>query len=225
MSFYLRRSLILSISCAAALAQTSAKPSLTLDDFFNSVDIPNVRLAPDGRAVAIETTRADWEGNRFRSDLWLYREDPEGSGSLVQLTQSGHDHGPEFSPDGRWIAFLSDRSAPLVETSAETTASKSEKSAQVYVISVSGGESFPVTQTEGEVHAFAWSADSRQIYFAARQWTKAQEEAYKKDWKDVVQFRESEHGDAIHGIEISAARSCLPPAPPKFVTSLRAPGS
>jgi len=207
MLFDLPRALILPLFCAAALAQTPpAKPLLTLDDFFNSVDLPTVRIAPDGRAVAIETTRADWEGNRFRSDLWLYRDEPGGSGALVQLTQSGHDSKPEFSPDGHWIAFLSDRGAP---------ASESEKSAQVYVISVSGGEPFPVTQGEEEVHAFAWSADSRQIYFAKRQWTKDQQEAYRKDWKDVVEFRESERGDAIHRIEISEARSCLTASPSK----------
>src|ERR1700722_9604803 len=143
MRFTKRRALIPTLFCAAALAQTpSAKPPLTLDEFFNSVDIPTVRIAPDGRAVAIETSRADWEGNRFRSDLWLYREEPGGSGSLVQLTQSGHDQHPEFSPDGRWIAFLSDRggqSESSAESSAETAAApvaKSEKSAQVYVISL-----------------------------------------------------------------------------------------
>src|ERR1700744_5055692 len=120
MRFSLHRALILPLFCSAALAQTpSAKPLLTLDDFFNSVDIPNVRLSPDGRAVAIETTRADWDGNRFRSDVWLYGDEARDSGSLVQLTQSGHDRNPEFSPDGRWIAFLSDRSVPS-ESSAET---------------------------------------------------------------------------------------------------------
>jgi dipeptidyl aminopeptidase/acylaminoacyl peptidase len=211
--FDARRAIFLPLLSAVLLAQTpSAKPPLTLDEFFNSVDIPNVRLAPDGRAVAIETTRADWDANRFRSDLWLYREDSGGSGSLVQLTQSGHDHNPEFSPDGRWIAFLSDRSAAS-EASEAAPAAKSEKSAQVYVIAVGGGEPFPVTQTEDEVHAFAWSSDSRRIFFAARQWTKAQDEVYKKEWKDVIQFRESEHGDAIHGIEISEATTCLAESP------------
>src|SRR5450755_4033432 len=146
--------------CAVALAQSPAgKPLLTIDDFFNSVDIPAVRIAPDGTAVAIETSRADWDGNRFRTDLWLYRE-----GSLAQLTQSGHDRNPEFSPDGRWIAFLSDRDTPE---------SKTEKPVQVYVISLDGGEPFPVTKTDEEVHAFTWSTDSRQIYFASRAaWTK-----------------------------------------------------
>ena len=121
MRFDLLRALILPLLCSAALAQTpSAKPLLTLDDFFNSVDIPNVRLAPDGRAVVIETIRADWDANRFRNDLWLYRDDPSGAGSLVQLTQSGHDSKPEFSPDGRWIAFLSDRSPQSESSPAES---------------------------------------------------------------------------------------------------------
>ncbi len=210
MRFERHRVLILTLFCAAAVAQTSsAKPLLTLDEFFNSVDIPNVRLAPDGRAVVMETTRADWAGNRFRSDLWLYREEP--GGALLQLTQSGHDRNPEFSPDGRWIAFLSDRSEP----SESSDDPKSDKPAQVYVISVTGGEPFPVTQGEEEVHAFAWAADSKQIYFATRQWTKDQQEAYKKDWKDVVEFREFEHGDVIQGIEISEAQGCLTERPAK----------
>jgi dipeptidyl aminopeptidase/acylaminoacyl peptidase len=202
--------------CAAALAQTPAsKPSLTLDDFFNSVDISSVRIAPDGRAVAIETSRADWDANRFRTDLWLYRDQPTGAGALVQLTQSGHDRNPEFSPDGRWIAFLSDRGAPAA-ASTDAPASKPEKSAQVYVISLNGGEPFPVTQSDEEIHAFAWSADSRQIYFATRvHWAKDQQEAYKKDWKDVVEFRESERGDTIHRIEISEASNCLTESPAK----------
>ena len=33
------------------------------------------------------------------------------NGSLIQLTQSGHDTEPKWSPDSRWIAFLSERKA------------------------------------------------------------------------------------------------------------------
>jgi hypothetical protein len=61
-------------SSSLAAAQTT-KPLLTLDEFFNAVEIRSVRISPDGHAVAIETVRADWEGNRFRNDLWLYRDD------------------------------------------------------------------------------------------------------------------------------------------------------
>ena len=77
MTRLLYRGACLALSFGLALGQTSTsgKPLITLDEFFNAVDIANVRISPDGRAVAIETTRADWEANRFRSDLWLYRDD------------------------------------------------------------------------------------------------------------------------------------------------------
>src|SRR5690348_9702283 len=94
--------LLLCLSVASA-TKAAEKPALTLDDFFDSVEITSVDLAPDGKSVVIGTSRADWNQNRFRTDLWLYRE---GKG-LAPLTQSGHDSRPDWSPDGRWIAFLS----------------------------------------------------------------------------------------------------------------------
>ncbi len=187
--------------CSATLAAQTNKPPLTLDEFFDSVEIRNVRVSPDGHAVVIETARADWEANRFRNDLWLYRD--EGTGSLTQLTQSGHDSNPEWSPDGRSIAFLSDRESGEASEKADKT-EKIEKTEQVYTISANGGEAFAVTHGDEKVHAFAWSADSRQIYFATRApWSKEQQETYKKEWKDVVEFREAERGDAIGRVEIA----------------------
>jgi len=203
--------LVFFLSAFLGAAQTPGKAPLTLDDFFDSVEIMSVRIAPDGHAVVIETSRADWEANRFRSDLWLSRD--AGAGSLAPLTQSGHDKNPEWSPDGQWIAFLSDR-APGGET--EQAAEKKEKSEQVYVIRSTGGEAFPVTRGEEGVHAFAWSADSRMIYFATRTaWSKDQNEAYKKEWQDVVQFREEERGDVIRLIRISDAQNCASGVTPK----------
>ncbi|HUJ22682.1 MAG TPA: prolyl oligopeptidase family serine peptidase [Bryobacteraceae bacterium] len=197
----------------AGLAGAQNQPSktlFTLDEFFDAADITHVRISPDGRAVAIETSRADWDENRFRTDLWLYRDEAGGHGSLVPLTQSGHDHNPEWSPDGRWIAFLSDRPSPAAEPKpADDASEKPEKKDQVYAIRFDGGEAFPVTRGDEEVHAFAWSGDSRLIYFVTRTpWTKEQQEAYKKAWKDVVQFRESERGDVISRMELAGAVNC-----------------
>src|ERR1700735_3918218 len=90
----------------------SDKPPVTLDEFFNSVEYNAARISPDGAAVVIQTTRSDWEANRYRTDLWLYRvagTNVISGGALVPLTQSGHEHSPQWSPDSRWIAFLSDR--------------------------------------------------------------------------------------------------------------------
>ena len=94
----------------ALIAVAQNKPKLTLDEFFNSVSFPALEISPDGNSVVIGTDRADWDQQIFRKDLWLYRDDGKG-GSLIQLTQSGHDTEPKWSPDGRWIAFLSERKA------------------------------------------------------------------------------------------------------------------
>ena len=199
--------LVLSLVICTLLAQAQ-KPPLTLDDHFNSVGFTALKLSPDGSAVVIGTERADWDQQIFRKDLWLYRDDGHGGG-LVQLTQSGHDTNPQWSPDGRWIAFLSERKiasgkeGDSVDTEADP---KDKEIAQIYLISPNGGEAFPITQGEEEVHAFSWSPDSHTLYFATRQpWTKEQKDAYKKDWKDVVQYRAAERGDMIFSLDVSDA--------------------
>jgi dipeptidyl aminopeptidase/acylaminoacyl peptidase len=190
------------------------KPRITLDEFFNAVSISKVRTAPDGKAVLIATERADWDNNRFREDIWLYRE---GASSLLLLTQSGHDSNPQWSPDGHWIAFLSDRksgsgkSASPAGTSGsqsnrDESESKDKEVTQVYLVSLAGGEAFPVTSGDEEVHSFTWAADSQAIYFATRApWSKAQQEANKKHWNDVVRFREAERGDVLYRISLAGA--------------------
>jgi dipeptidyl aminopeptidase/acylaminoacyl peptidase len=189
----------------AGLAQS--KPKLTLDAFFNSVSFPAIEMSPDGRAVVIETERADWDQQVFRSDLWLYQDGGKDS-SLIQLTQSGHDSEPKWSPDGKWIAFLSERksSAEKGGDSDSDSDSKDESVSQIYLISPHGGEAFPVTQGEEEVHTFSWSGDSQTIYFATRQpWNKTRKDEYKREWKDVVQYRTAERGDTIFALDLSTA--------------------
>ena len=186
-----------------AHAQT-AKPKLTLDEFFNSVSFSAVKVSPDGNSVVIETERADWDQQVFRKELWLYRA---ASRSLTQLTQSGHDSSPQWSPNGQWIAFLSERKVPAAkDADAGDDKDKDKDVAQLFLISPSGGEAFAITSGADEVHAFAWSQDSKAIYFATRQpWTKQQNDDHKKDWKDVIRYRSDERGDMIFRIPLDEA--------------------
>ncbi len=216
----MRRSILLvslvSVIAASLLtrAQTT-KPKLTLDEFFNSVSFDAVKISPDGSSIVIEIERADWDQQINRKELWLYRIAANG-GSLVQLTQAGHDSAPQWSPDGRWIAFLSERKVAAAEDADEDAGDGKEKDgndrdkdkdvAQLFLISSGGGEAFAITSSDEEVHAFAWSGDSKAILFATREpWTRQQNHDHKRDWKDVIRYRGDERGDVIFRLNLEEA--------------------
>ncbi len=219
--------IVLGASCIGVFAQTANenKPRITLDEFFNYVSYAGLQLAPDGKGLLIETHRADWAHDRFRKDIWLWRE---GMTEPILLSNSGFDTDARWSPDGKWIAFLSERPtetapeptpAQVPNETRPTTPPKpkpqghdDEQSeaaktiAQLYLISASGGEAFPVTRGIEAVHEFAWSPDSRYLYFATRTpWSKDKRDAYKKEWKDIVRYREAERGDVIARISVTDA--------------------
>jgi dipeptidyl aminopeptidase/acylaminoacyl peptidase len=209
--------ILIFFSASQVLAQN--KPKLTLDEGFNSVSYPSVTLSPDGKSVVIGTERADWEQQIFRNDLWLYHDDGK-SGTLLQLTQSGHDTEPKWSPDGRWIAFLSERKTSTEKDSGSGD-DKDEKGdiSQIYLISPNGGEAVAMTRGQEEVHAFSWSADSTSIYYSTRTpWSKTQKDDYKKEWKDVIQYRTAERGDTIFALDVAATLAEHQAAPAKTET-------
>ncbi len=196
-----------------SLAAAQTKPKLTLDTFFNSVSYPTVAISPDGNSVVIVSERADWDQQIFRDDLWLYRSNfvtdqksNGASGSLIQLTQSGHDSEPKWSRDGRWIAFLSERKSSSEKDSDSGDDDDKGDISQLYVISPTGGEAIQLTHGDASVHTFSWSSDSRTLYFATRQpWNKEKKDAYKEEWKDVVQYRTAERGDTIFALDLASA--------------------
>ena len=191
--------LLISTTLPLVAGSSPGKPRITLDEFFNAVDINKVALSPDGHMVAIATERADWDAERFRDDLWLWRD---SDGILIPLTQSGHGNSdPMWSPDGKWIAFLSDRSEE-----SDDSDSDDKGVTHLYLIPVGGGEAFGVTIGSDDVHSFAWSPDSKTLYFSTRiPWSQKQKDEYKDQWKDVIRYREQERGDVISRIDVAAA--------------------
>ena len=173
-------------------AQTP-KPAITLDEYLNSTSISEAHLSPDGTAAVIATETPDWKASNFRHDLWLWSA-PTG---LRPLTHSGSEENAQWSPDGKWIAFVSDR-ALSGEPADGASSSDAAKSDRLWLIPVSGGEALPLYREKLDVHAFAWSPDSASIYYSVTApLTHEQEDAQKADWKDVIRYREQHRGDLL----------------------------
>ena len=189
----------------ASLAAQSPKPTITLDEYMNTTDIGAARLSPDGSSAVIATSAPDWKNNVYRRDLWLWT----AAAGLRPLTHTGSEENPKWSPDGKWIAFLSDRALDSDSNASDGDASSAaatdtDKPSRLWIISVAGGEALPLYTEKLDVHAFTWANDSKSIYFSATESVPAkQQEQQKTEWKDVVRWREQDHGDALLKIEIA----------------------
>ncbi len=202
-SLTLRLALALAAPCLALVAAAQAKPGITLDEYLNTTEITAARLSPSGSAAVIGTEAPDWKNSLYRSDLWLWK----AASGLQQLTHSGSEEDPQWSPDGQWIAFASDRALPGEDADADGSASSdSDKSRRIWIIRVTGGEALPLYTENLDVHAFAWSTDGASIYFTAtRPLTAEQKEANKTEWHDVVRWREQYRGDVVLKLAVAPA--------------------
>jgi dipeptidyl aminopeptidase/acylaminoacyl peptidase len=199
------RSAIFVLALLACLP-VAAQQTITLDEFMNATDVQDVKLSPDGSTAVITAADPDWQHNRFDSDLYLWREK---TATTVPLTHSGHARAPQWSPDGRFVAFLSD--LPLADDDKDAPE-------RVWLIATGSGESFPLYKEKLSAHALAWSPDGSRLYFSCTTpLAKNAEEAYKAQWKDVIRWREQERGDLLLAMPferaIAAAQKNEPPHP------------
>jgi len=136
------------------------------EDIYALTSVGDPRLSPDGRRVAYVVNRIDAEANRYRSAIWLAALD--GSEEPTRLTSGERSDGsPRWSPDGRWLAFVSNRAGEDEEKAPD----------ELYVLSADGGEPRRLTEGKEDVQSIAWSPDSQRIAFARR----VQDAAYEEE--------------------------------------------
>ncbi len=138
---------------APAIAQTAVKPHpMTLKDVFRVKDVGNPKVSPDGKWVLYTVTKTSLKKDDHTTTLWMVSWDGKQD---IQLTYgyNGSVSTPEWSPDGKYISFLSDQKGKA-------------KGSQVWVLPRSGGEARQLTDVDkkqGEIEGYRWSPDGKQL--------------------------------------------------------------
>ena len=131
--------------------RTQLNPFLSVEDLAEIQLVGEPQVSPDGLLIAYSILKNDLIANKVRSSIWLVPVIAGTSGKLQQprqLTASAfHSTVPRWSPDGRWLAFLSDRSG----------------STQVYVLPLNGGEARQVSFLAQAVSDYSWRPDGRAL--------------------------------------------------------------
>src|SRR5215472_1781098 len=151
------------VPAVPALAQEAAKPAPasassvpTIDQSLEWQAAFSPKISPDGKRVVYEVQKANWEENAFERNLWIGEIASGETHALTTAKKSSTN--PAWSPDGKWIAFLSDRPAQIKDTP--------DGKKQLYVISADGGEAQQLTKAESDVSDLDWAPDSKRIAFS-----------------------------------------------------------
>jgi dipeptidyl aminopeptidase/acylaminoacyl peptidase len=122
------------------------------EDIYELTGVSDPRVSPDGSTIAYVVWSVDRDANEYRSAIWFAAAD--GSTPPNRFTSgSKRDALPRWSPDGRHLAFTSNRE---------------DDHAQLYAMAVDGGEPRKLTDLKEDVTAPAWSPDGERIAFTAR---------------------------------------------------------
>src|SRR5258705_693289 len=141
-------SLLFLASVGSAEAKESAKHAMAFDDLIAMHRVAQAEVSPDGKWVAYIVATPDMDANRNATNLWMA---PVAGGDAIQLTRTGKDLSPKWSPDGKTIAFLSGRGGD----------------SQIYVLSMEGGEAHPLTKISTGTDMVKWSPDGKVIAFTS----------------------------------------------------------
>jgi dipeptidyl aminopeptidase/acylaminoacyl peptidase len=157
-----------SLPCLALLLilSASAQAQLTPERALDRRGISDLRLSPDGSRLAFTVSEPP-KGDARNTDIWVL--DLKTKEVRRFATSPKDDRSPRWSPDGKRLAFLSNR----------------EEKTQIYVMPVDGGEAVALTKEKTDIQSFDWSPDGRRIAFLAQEPQSEAEEKKEKDKDDA----------------------------------------
>ena len=141
-----RRLTILLVLALAATASAQSRRPLAVDDLFALRSVGDPQVSPGGHWVAYTVGTMDLKQDRSDTDIYMTNLQ---DGAVVRLTSSDKpETSPRWSPDGRYLAFLSARGGTRT---------------QVWLLDRRGGDAIQLTHYRAGVSSLAWSPDSRHL--------------------------------------------------------------
>jgi dipeptidyl aminopeptidase/acylaminoacyl peptidase len=133
-------------------AQEPAKRRLTLDDLYRLREVNGPEISPDGNWVAYTVSVPDTVEDQTDSDVWMSSWD--GARRIRLTSSNASEHSPRWSPDGRYLAFLSNRDDP-------------REVDQLWMLDRSGGDAERITELPGGISEYTWSPDGKRLALIA----------------------------------------------------------
>jgi dipeptidyl aminopeptidase/acylaminoacyl peptidase len=147
------RPTILALGIAVALTASpiaQQRRTLTVDDIFAFKNVSDPQISPDGQWVAYTVSQMDQKKDASDTDIYMV---PLAGGDPVRVTTSDRpETTPRWSPDNRYLAFLSGRDGGKT---------------QVWLLDRRGGEASVLTDFKGGVSSFEWAPDSGRLAVVA----------------------------------------------------------
>ena len=147
------------------------KHTITPEDMVNIRSVYDANVSPDGKRVAFvvsEPGDPNKPANARDENIWIVPTDGSEPAHLFASSPKSENF-PRWSPDGRWLAFLSDRGE--------------DGRAQIWLMRADGGDAEKLTDAKAGVSSFRWSPDGHMIAFLARD-AKTDEEQKKQERRD-----------------------------------------
>ncbi|MDP8905615.1 MAG: S9 family peptidase [Chloroflexota bacterium] len=136
------------------------------EDLFDLRVPTEVALSPDGGRVAFTVKAPNARRDGYREQIWIVPADRSTPARPLTLG-IGKDRAPRWSPDGRMLAFISDREQLFVKGEAGDDPARGdipkEAREQVWLLPMDGGEAWQLTRLPQKVRELRWSPDGRRL--------------------------------------------------------------
>src|SRR5215203_4361058 len=159
----------------SSLSAQSKRPA-TFDDVLNVKAIQGATVSSDGKHVVygVREWMSEQDKMESRTHIWKVATDGSAPARQISFGEKG-DSQPQFSPDGKFISFVSARG-------------NAEAKSQIYLMPIDGGEAWKLTDAKENVSSYSWAPDSAKIAFVANDPRSAEEEANIKKRDDERVF-------------------------------------